>query len=175
MFSNVLWLKREKLFGVKREAFENVLVLLKIITNRGIPTCCRGVSNFFSMNNRSSAHCYGVSNFVWFLLVIVLRWSIEKPSGPYLGLIVMSHWYALAWIRIWDISVILPLSLFRMENRVCLSHVVQVTGAAWRATTVDVSYATPHVNEIVNVVLHREYSSGIVFIFSQVRKDLYHV
>jgi hypothetical protein len=27
----------------------------------------------------------------------------------------------------------------------------------------------------VNVALHREYSSGIVFIFSQGRKDLYHV
>jgi hypothetical protein len=27
------------------------------------------------------------------------------------------------------------LSLFRSENRVCLSRDVQVTGAAWRATT----------------------------------------
>jgi hypothetical protein len=25
------------------------------------------------------------------------------------------------------------LHLFRLENRVCLSHVVQVVGAAWRA------------------------------------------
>jgi hypothetical protein len=73
----------------------NVLVLLKIIMNRGMPTRCHGVSNFFSMNNRFSVHCYGVSNFVWFLVVIVLRWGIEKPGGPYLGLIVMSHSYAL--------------------------------------------------------------------------------
>jgi hypothetical protein len=29
--------------------------------------------------------------------------------------------------------MILLLSLFRVENRVCLSHSVQVTGAAWRA------------------------------------------
>jgi hypothetical protein len=31
------------------------------------------------------------------------------------------------------------------------------------------------VHGIVNVSLHREYSSGILFIFSQGRKDLYHV
>jgi hypothetical protein len=31
--------------------------------------------------------------------------------------------------------VLLPLSLFRLKNHVCLSRAVQVTGAAWRATT----------------------------------------
>jgi hypothetical protein len=31
---------------------------------------------------------------------------------------------------------------------------------------VDVSYAAPKAQEIVNVSLHREYSPGIVFIFS---------
>jgi hypothetical protein len=31
--------------------------------------------------------------------------------------------------------VLLHLSLFHLENRVCLSHGVQVTGAAWRAST----------------------------------------
>jgi hypothetical protein len=41
--------------------------------------------------------------------------------------------------------------------------------------TTDVSYAAPHSPRIVNVALHREYSRGIVFIFSQGRKDLYHV
>jgi hypothetical protein len=40
---------------------------------------------------------------------------------------------------------------------------------------VDVSYAAPQAHRIVNVALHREYSLGIVFIFSQGRKDLYHV
>jgi hypothetical protein len=39
----------------------------------------------------------------------------------------------------------------------------------------DVSYAAPQAHGIVNVALHREYSPGIVFIFSQGRKDLYHV
>jgi hypothetical protein len=29
--------------------------------------------------------------------------------------------------------IVLPLSLFRLENRGCLSHGVQVAGAAWRA------------------------------------------
>jgi hypothetical protein len=32
---------------------------------------------------------------------------------------------------------------------------------------VDVSYAAPQVHEIVNVGIHREYSPGIIFIFSQ--------
>ena len=40
---------------------------------------------------------------------------------------------------------------------------------------VDISYAAPQAQGIVNVALHREYSLGIVFIFSQGRKDLYHV
>jgi hypothetical protein len=40
---------------------------------------------------------------------------------------------------------------------------------------VDILYAAPQAHEIVNVALHREYSPGIVFIFSQGMKDLYHV
>jgi hypothetical protein len=32
-------------------------------------------------------------------------------------------------------SVVLPLSLFRLKNRVCLSCGVHVAGAAWRAAT----------------------------------------
>jgi hypothetical protein len=40
---------------------------------------------------------------------------------------------------------------------------------------VHVSYAAPQAHGIVNVALHREYSPGIVFIFSQRRKDLYQV
>jgi hypothetical protein len=38
---------------------------------------------------------------------------------------------------------------------------------------VDVSYAARETHGIVNVALHREYSPGIVFIFSQGREDLY--
>jgi hypothetical protein len=41
--------------------------------------------------------------------------------------------------------------------------------------TVDVSYVASQAYGIVNVALYREYSPGIVFIFSQGRKDLYHV
>jgi hypothetical protein len=41
--------------------------------------------------------------------------------------------------------------------------------------TVDISYAALQAHRIVNVALHREYSPGIVFIFSLGRKDLYHV
>jgi hypothetical protein len=40
---------------------------------------------------------------------------------------------------------------------------------------VDVSYAALQAHRIINVALHREYSLGIVFIFSQGRKNLYHV
>jgi hypothetical protein len=40
---------------------------------------------------------------------------------------------------------------------------------------VDASYTAPQAHGIVNVALHREYPVGIIFIFSQGRKDLYHV
>jgi hypothetical protein len=40
---------------------------------------------------------------------------------------------------------------------------------------VDVSYVAPQAHGIVKVALHREYPSGIVFIFSQGRKYRYHV
>jgi hypothetical protein len=40
---------------------------------------------------------------------------------------------------------------------------------------VDVLYAAPQAHKIVKVALHREYSLGIIFTFSQGRKDLYHV
>jgi hypothetical protein len=41
--------------------------------------------------------------------------------------------------------------------------------------SVGISYAAPQAHEIVNVALHREYSLGIVFIFSKGMKDLYHI
>jgi hypothetical protein len=56
--------------------------------------------------------------------------NAEKPSGQFVGLIVMSHQLGEVSIQIQNISVILPLSLFRLENRVCLSHGVLVTAAA---------------------------------------------
>jgi hypothetical protein len=42
------------------------------------------------------------------------------------------------------------------------------------APTIDVSYVAPQAHGIVNLALHREYSPGIIFKFSQGRKDLYH-
>jgi hypothetical protein len=44
-----------------------------------------------------------------------------------------------------------------------------------RCAAVDVSYAASQAHRIVNVPLHQDYPSGIVFIFFQGRKDLYHV
>jgi hypothetical protein len=42
-------------------------------------------------------------------------------------------------------------------------------------TFVDISYAALQAHRIVNVELHLEYSPGIIFIFSEGRKYLYHV
>jgi hypothetical protein len=39
----------------------------------------------------------------------------------------------------------------------------------------DVSYAAPQAPEIIDVALHWKYSLGIIFIFSQGKKDLYHI
>jgi hypothetical protein len=44
-----------------------------------------------------------------------------------------------------------------------------------RPPCVAISYAAPHAHGIIIIALHREYSSGIVFLFSQGRKGLYHV
>jgi hypothetical protein len=43
------------------------------------------------------------------------------------------------------------------------------------AISIDVSYAAPQAHGIVNIALHREYSPGIIIIFSQGSKVLYHV
>jgi hypothetical protein len=59
----------------------------------------------------------------------------KKPSGQYLGLIVISNLPALVWIWIWETSVVLPHYLVRMENRLCLSRGVYVIGATWRVAT----------------------------------------
>jgi hypothetical protein len=45
----------------------------------------------------------------------------------------------------------------------------------WNKRIIDISYAALQAHEIINVALHREYSPGIIFIFSQGRKNLYHV
>jgi hypothetical protein len=56
----------------------------------------------------------------------------EKLSGPFLGS--TRTWQGLNSNPIQFCFVFL-LSLFHLENRVCLSHGVQVAGAAWRAVT----------------------------------------
>jgi hypothetical protein len=65
-----------------------------------------------------------------------LAWSTrgcEKPSGKFLGFIVMSHWLDNAWIRIRGSFDGCTFILFCLENRVCLSRGVQVAGATWQA------------------------------------------
>jgi hypothetical protein len=79
--------------------------------------------------------CIRTSNFVPFVVNGLIKGEMKKPNGQLLDLIVMSHWLGEVWIQISDISVDLPLSLFHLENRVCLSHGMQVAGAAWWAAT----------------------------------------
>jgi hypothetical protein len=50
-----------------------------------------------------------------------------------------------------------------------------VVNITQKAAVVDVSYAASQAHGIINVALHQEYSPGIIFIFSQWRKCLYHV
>jgi hypothetical protein len=71
----------------------------------------------------------------------------------------------------------IPLRALPELGRWCGSWAM-VTNWWWRRNSVaivDISYAAPQAHGIVNVALHREYSPGIVFIFYQGRKDLYHV
>jgi hypothetical protein len=61
-----------------------------------------------------------------------------------------------------------------------LSSLVSASDEQYESTpddeiAVDDSYVAPQAHGIVNVAFHREYSPGIVFVFSQERKDLYHV
>jgi hypothetical protein len=74
------------------------------------------------------------SNFVIFIVNGFIKGEIKKPNGQFLDLIVMSYCLArfkLKFRKFW----FLPLFLFRLENRVCLSRDVQVTCAIWRTVT----------------------------------------
>jgi hypothetical protein len=64
-------------------------------------------------------------------IVYFFRYNCEKSSGQYLGLIVMSHWFVVVWIRIREVLVILPLSV-HVENHICLSRDVLVISATRR-------------------------------------------
>jgi hypothetical protein len=83
----------------------------------------------FFLAFRLLAMLYGVldSNFklCTFYCQCIYQGGIEKASGQFLGLIVMS--------QIWDISVLLPLFLFHVKNHVCLSRGVHVAGVTWWA------------------------------------------
>jgi hypothetical protein len=48
-----------------------------------------------------------------------------------------------------------------------LIHCVHTIGGGGARGSVDVSYAAPQAHRIANVALHREYSQGIIFIFSE--------
>jgi hypothetical protein len=63
--------------------------------------------------------------------------------------------------------------LCQLQNKWLKENIVN--GMVRFVITVDVSYAAPQAHEIVNVALHREYSPGVIFIFSQGRKYFYHV
>jgi hypothetical protein len=63
---------------------------------------------------------------------------------------------------------------FLLTQVAFLGHVISAGGVSIDPG-VDISYAAPHVHAIVNVALHQEYSLGIILIFSQGGKDLYHV
>jgi hypothetical protein len=58
--------------------------------------------------------------FWLFYLSLCLVWRIMFAC------LVMCRWQ----VRIWDILVVLPFSLSRLENHVCLSRDVSVAGAA---------------------------------------------
>jgi hypothetical protein len=62
----------------------------------------------------------------------------------------------------------------RPRSRECEIHLHCVQGKGSK-TYVDISYAASQAHRIVNVALTQEHSPGIVFIFSQGRKDIYHV
>jgi hypothetical protein len=64
------------------------------------------------------------SNFKLCAFVVngLIKGEIEKPSGQFLGLIVMSHWLSEVWIRIWDSFVLFFLYLcFVGESRLLVS------------------------------------------------------
>jgi hypothetical protein len=76
------------------------------------------------------------SNFVLLLSMDSLRGEIEKQSGQYLGLICDESLTCRCLNsnpgHFCD-STLLPLSLVRVENHICLFYGVQVAGATWEA------------------------------------------
>jgi hypothetical protein len=54
------------------------------------------------------------------LLIYSSRQRLRNEVVSSLVLCEMSHWCAMVWIRIHEVLVVLPLSLFRVEHHVCL-------------------------------------------------------
>jgi hypothetical protein len=64
----------------------------------------------------------------------------------------------------------------RLKSSICWrTCYIGLLGPYRQHVIVVVSYVAAQADEIVNIALHQEYSLGIVFIFSQGRKYLYHV
>jgi hypothetical protein len=95
------------------------------------------------------------------------HWSSRKQQE--VMWFIISRTYLLFWSAAKDAicSVGIP-------DFVATNSVPQLSISSF-CTAVDVSYAAPQAHRIVNVTLYRQYSLGIVFIFFQGRKDLYHV
>jgi predicted nicotinamide N-methyase len=65
--------------------------------------------------------------------------------------------------------------LLRSDKQITPTSSPKTNKQASIELAIDILYAAPQAHGIINVTLHREYSLGIVFIFSQGRKDLCHV
>jgi hypothetical protein len=77
------------------------------------------------------------SNFMLFIVNGLIKREIEKLSDQYLGLICDESLICRdlnSNLGYFDGSTVL--SLFHVENHVCLSRGVQVTSATWRVATI---------------------------------------
>jgi hypothetical protein len=79
--------------------------------------------NFCSSSCASLGLGFEIQTLCFCVVNGLIKEEIEKPSCQFLDLIVMSHW----------LGEVLPLSLFYLENHICLCRCVQVAGTAWRA------------------------------------------
>jgi hypothetical protein len=60
----------------------------------------------------------------------LIKGEIEKPSGPFLDLIVMSHWLGDVWIQIWD-SFVLSLFYLCFIRRIVFAYLVVCRWHVW--------------------------------------------
>jgi ribonuclease HI len=108
-----------------------------------------------------------------------------SPKGDWLLYVIRLHFRATNNMAKYEalvngLCIAAELRVQRLYNQgVSELNINQVMGESncrdSRMAVVDVSYTAPQVHGIVNVALHLDYPPGIVFIFSQGRKDLHHV